>query len=534
MCQSSARGRRRLRRPSLVRLIAPTRHLPLPPAPPIQSPSRGEERAGGERREVSAPSYFTTRRRRERGRSSAAGAALRLGPAELWSTGGRGGRDREPRGRSLSAPGGSRRLLAIHGPAVSSSVPGRGRQHKAHKPWWTTRNKRRLRQQQGRAGLLSLTRVCPARTPLPPPVYVAGAVRDQTTAPHAPPAPLPRASPRTDVALLRQRQPAAAAAPPAAIRTSRRWGHRAAPAAPPGLLPGLPRLPGHRPGLGEGGAAGRSSQRPPEGAGLCAAVPPRLCRSPRSLPLALALLPFYPDPSQPIRGQARGRPSAAAAGDPALPRTGWPPRPARRAGSATPPRAAPPHGLQRPSDSAARGAAARAPAPPRPALAGERVPFPCFPTGGFSSLQKSTHLLRPHREGRIWLPAAVQGTRPAAPARQHGLGRRRLLLLPWAFSGLITQQRSQIFRPNAGFGASAPAPPAPGFGRSGTAPASRPALDGPGRSPGPPRGQWRGVELGFVVATKAVNADIFSIIIGVCDLKFRFLELCFPAWRWDK
>lgn len=47
MCQSSARGRRRLRRPSLVRLIAPTRHLPLPPAPPIQSPSRGEERQAG-------------------------------------------------------------------------------------------------------------------------------------------------------------------------------------------------------------------------------------------------------------------------------------------------------------------------------------------------------------------------------------------------------------------------------------------------------------------------------------------------------
>lgn len=83
MCQSSARRRRRLRRPSLVRLIAPTRHLPLPSAPPIQSPSRGEERAGGERREVSAPSYFTTRRRRERGRSSAVRAALRLGPAEL-------------------------------------------------------------------------------------------------------------------------------------------------------------------------------------------------------------------------------------------------------------------------------------------------------------------------------------------------------------------------------------------------------------------------------------------------------------------
>lgn len=135
MCQSSARGRRRLHRPSLVRLIAPTRHLPLPPAPPIQSPSRGEERASGERREASAPSYFTTRRRRERGRSSAvraapAGgggrAAPRLGPAELWSTGGRGGRDRGPRGRSLSGPCGRRRLLTIPAPTVSSGVPGQG------------------------------------------------------------------------------------------------------------------------------------------------------------------------------------------------------------------------------------------------------------------------------------------------------------------------------------------------------------------------------------------------------------------------
>lgn len=82
---------------------------------------------------------------------------------------------------------------------------------------------------------------------------------------------------------------------------------------------------------------------------------------------------------------------------------------------------------------------------PRPAVSpgGEHVPFPCLPAGGFSSLQKSTHLLRRHGEGRNWLPAAVQGTRPAAgerrappaPARQHGLGRRRLLLLPWAFSG---------------------------------------------------------------------------------------------------
>ncbi|XP_064911341.1 mucin-1-like [Columba livia] len=45
MCQSSERGRcRLLRHPSAVRLIAPTRHLPLPPAPPIQSSSRGEEK----------------------------------------------------------------------------------------------------------------------------------------------------------------------------------------------------------------------------------------------------------------------------------------------------------------------------------------------------------------------------------------------------------------------------------------------------------------------------------------------------------
>ncbi|XP_071590512.1 uncharacterized protein [Heliangelus exortis] len=66
MCQSAARGRHRcrlLRHPSLVRLIAPARHLPLPPAPPILSPSRGEEREGGGRRESPTPSYFATLRR---------------------------------------------------------------------------------------------------------------------------------------------------------------------------------------------------------------------------------------------------------------------------------------------------------------------------------------------------------------------------------------------------------------------------------------------------------------------------------------
>ena len=94
MCQSSARGRRRLlRHPSLVRLIAPARHLPLPPAPPIQSPSRGEERAGGEKREAPAPSYFATLRRscrrRERGRGSAAP--------------GRGGREGSPGWRGRQA-----------------------------------------------------------------------------------------------------------------------------------------------------------------------------------------------------------------------------------------------------------------------------------------------------------------------------------------------------------------------------------------------------------------------------------------------
>lgn len=60
MCQSSARDRcRLLRHPSLVRLIAPARHLPLPPAPPIQSPSRGEERAGGGRRPLPPTSLHT-------------------------------------------------------------------------------------------------------------------------------------------------------------------------------------------------------------------------------------------------------------------------------------------------------------------------------------------------------------------------------------------------------------------------------------------------------------------------------------------
>lgn len=85
-------------------------------------------------------------------------------------------------------------------------------------------------------------------------------------------------------------------------------------------------------------------------------------------------------------------------------------------------------------------------------LVGEHVPFPRLPTGDFSSLQKSTHLLRRQREGRNWLPAAVQGTRPAAgerrappaPARQHGLGRRRLLLVPWACSGVITAATSDF------------------------------------------------------------------------------------------
>lgn len=67
-----------------------------------------------------------------------------------------------------------------------------------------------------------------------------------------------------------------------------------------------------------------------------------------------------------------------------------------------------------------------------------------------------------------------------------------------------------------------PAPPAPGFGRTGTAAASRLALDGPGRSPGAPLGEWRGGGLGFVVAAKAVNTNIFYIIIGVCDFKFLF------------
>lgn len=60
MCQSSVRGRcRLLRHPSAVRLIAPTRHLPLPPAPPIQSSSRGEENAGGGRRPLPPTSLHT-------------------------------------------------------------------------------------------------------------------------------------------------------------------------------------------------------------------------------------------------------------------------------------------------------------------------------------------------------------------------------------------------------------------------------------------------------------------------------------------
>lgn len=337
---------------------------------------------------------------------------------------------------------------------------------------------------------MSLTRVCPARTPLPPPVYVAGAVRDQTTAPHAPPAPLPRASPRTDVALLRQRQPAAAAAPPAAITTSRRCGHRAAPAAPPGLLPGLSRLPGHRPGLGEGGAAGRSSQHPPEGAGLCAAVSPRLCHSPRSLPLALALLPFCPDPLQPIRGQA---PPCQERGTTAPSPPGRQRDPAK-GGAASWPAAAP----------RTRRLLPPCPRPAAPGAGGGACPLPLPPDWRFLfPPKKSTHLLRPHREGRIWLPAAVQGTRPAAgerraptaPARQHGLGRRRLLPLPWAFSGLITQQRSQIFRPNAGFGASATSSTCTWLRAERDRACFSAAFGRPRPQSWAPPGQWRGSNL---------------------------------------
>lgn len=123
MCQSSARGRcRLLRHPSLVRLIAPARHLPLPPAPPIQSPSRGEERAGGEKREAPAPSYFATHRlscrRRERRRGSAAP--------------GRGGRE----GEEPWLPGtAGRSLLALARPNFDQLVEyGAGSQRAARSP----------------------------------------------------------------------------------------------------------------------------------------------------------------------------------------------------------------------------------------------------------------------------------------------------------------------------------------------------------------------------------------------------------------
>lgn len=376
---------------------------------------------------------------------------------------------------------------------------------------------------------MSLTRVCPARTPLPPPVYVAGAVRDQTTAPHAPPAPLPRASPRTDVALLRQRQPAAAAAPPAAITTSRRCGHRAAPAAPPGLLPGLSRLPGHRPGLGEGGAAGRSSQHPPEGAGLCAAVSPRLCRSPRSLPLALALLPFCPDPLQPIRGQAppcqeRGDHRPQPAGPAARPRQG------RRRLMA----------CSGPSDSAA---SAPVPSPRRSRRwRGSVSPSPAsrlavsFPSKKIHPPSQTTprgqDLAPGCRPGHPPCGRGAQspdGPRPPARPGAAAFAAASLGVLgadhTAAISDFPPQRRIWCFCHQLHLHlASGGAGPRPLLGCLWTAPA---AVLGP---PGP----VAGVELGFVVATKAVNADIFSIVIGVCDLKFRVLEWCFPAWGLDK
>ncbi|XP_027607561.1 amyloid beta A4 precursor protein-binding family B member 1-interacting protein-like, partial [Pipra filicauda] len=142
---------------------------------------------------------------------------------------------------------------------------------------------------------------------------------------------------------------------------------------------------------------------------------------------------------------------------------GRPPPPADRAGLAALPHVPPPAPLTRrpaglrPLPPPRRSQRWRLPLPPPLGPVGITSPSssPASRLAVSSSLQKSTHLLRRHREGRNWLPAAVQGTRPAAgerrappaPARQHGLGRWRVLRLPWAFSEGVHSGTSSDFPP---------------------------------------------------------------------------------------
>lgn len=80
------------RHPSLVGLIAPARHLPLPPTPPIPSPGRGEEREAGAGGARGAAAWLHAERDGERSgagtddgrqRSGGAGTAGGSGPAQL-------------------------------------------------------------------------------------------------------------------------------------------------------------------------------------------------------------------------------------------------------------------------------------------------------------------------------------------------------------------------------------------------------------------------------------------------------------------
>jgi len=125
MCQSPARGRRRLcRRPALVRLIAPARHLPLPPAPPIPSSSCGEGRGGeaeaGEGRPLPPTSLHTGVR--------AAGGSGNGGVRPRAAEGGRGSpgwRRRAGRSFAQARPNFDQLVEAGAGSRGAARSPGR-------------------------------------------------------------------------------------------------------------------------------------------------------------------------------------------------------------------------------------------------------------------------------------------------------------------------------------------------------------------------------------------------------------------------
>lgn len=69
------------RHPSLVGLIAPARHLPLPPTPPIPSPGRGEEREAGAGGARAAAAWLHAERDGERRGAGTDGGRQRSGGA---------------------------------------------------------------------------------------------------------------------------------------------------------------------------------------------------------------------------------------------------------------------------------------------------------------------------------------------------------------------------------------------------------------------------------------------------------------------